>query len=788
MNTISKFRQKQRKQSKNLTPKNYDSSQTTQTRGTSATTPLNETAGPFGKGTTAANNDLNEQHNSTSSNIPPLAKCTEEGVDKGLTSNEAKNQCQDGSDGNGQDGADSNNDGEDPTNEQDGEDKPSQDAEPPKGDEGGENQSNNSTKYKGIASSDAKDQKGEEIPSKENPSKQCTENAAGTHSDTKTSNGDGGAPNQSKNSANNEGGGTSSASKDTPSNNGDNTVLNALIDQTLINRAQEATTDQTTQEANIVHLANSTINDSASDHNVQAPTTPTTKKGNSSSSSRRKQFRGVQVKLDAITRYEAKSKHWKACRGQDFVTGERRQFAEDLGIEPKSLAATMSKWKKNEAGMLQTLSVKGATAKTKRMKSSNLLGNPLSIKRARRGRPPKAPTGPLAMKGIVLKKPTYDIIPIEKMQELIGHLNKEEAIAESKAITGDEGHVNGAMKLSLSLDSKDPKSDFHSMISSTTTKNHWLRTAQPKICKMLSKTLPRGFFLEQVDLLGTHAESDQDIQVPHTELFNIHNADDDHQPRQGIMLLSEAEGTILYNMDDAPMHPSSTDIANQLAKIVPPPAGCGDVAQVLDNTSRFSALEWGRLFWATPETRQAPRQMQQFDTLLLTGNHPHCGPGSATKNRFVFFFTARHESHKDIDQRDQQMSREKLMANIILHNKKTLTLPQLDYFTALWIELVEDSAREQSFDGTVLPFLESSEVVTTKEFVVAYRKFSEAALNYYKTNHLEAGVVAQDALVRKTFLDICRGVFRSNLTAHKMVQEDAKKQKEEAKKQKKKKR
>ena len=301
MNTISKFRQKQRKQSKNLTPKNYDSSQTTQTRGTSATTPLNETAGPFGKGTTAANNDLNEQHNSTSSNIPPLAKCTEEGVDKGLTSNEAKNQCQDGSDGNGQDGADSNNDGEDPTNEQDGEDKPSQDAEPPKGDEGGENQSNNSTKYKGIASSDAKDQKGEEIPSKENPSKQCTENAAGTHSDTKTSNGDGGARNQSKNSANNEGGGTSSASKDTPSNNGDNTVLNALIDQTLINRAQEATTDQTTQEANIVHLANSTINDSASDHNVQAPTTPTTKKGNSSSSSRRKQFRGVQVKLDAIT-------------------------------------------------------------------------------------------------------------------------------------------------------------------------------------------------------------------------------------------------------------------------------------------------------------------------------------------------------------------------------------------------------------------------------------------------------------------------------------------------------
>ena len=492
---------------------------------------------------------------------------------------------------------------------------------------------------------------------------------------------------------------------------------------------------------------------------------------NGSSSNQPKKYRSAEFKLSLLNEEDELKGKKKELSQQEYLQ-EREELLQKAGNRKN-----LNMWRKNKGKLEQLCAHGSGSAKLFR---SNMLKSSKTETTTKTDESSLSTRGKTnkALQGIVVKPPNYKHVSKNDMLRLVSHLSSDKVIDKTNAIAKKRGHVNGAIKISLSVDEKNGNSDFQELISSTTNDRDSMRAIQPAICQMILALLPCYLVLKRADILAQNKHSCNKTQVTHSDVYNITDAPASEQPVQGAMLLTDGEdGTIVYDMDDVPMNPTASQIATQLATIEEPPPGCGDITEIIENSNNVK--QWARLLWATEDKRQAPLRMEQFSTLLMTGNHPHCGPGSDGRNRLVLFFTAVPKTHVDSNEADQQMSREKLMAHLVLPSKFMLTYPQVDYLLTIWINFIEESARQDCTDGTMRENLKMIPGYTSG-FAIAYNTFALEAAQYYSKEKLpeklpDGGVATPD--ITAAYLAIYRRALRSNLVMANMERDVAKRKK-----------
>ena len=335
-------------------------------------------------------------------------------------------------------------------------------------------------------------------------------------------------------------------------------------------------------------------------------------------------------------------------------------------------------------------------------------------------------------------------LSIAELDSFTSHLTSRNVLDAANELIGSQDHINGAIRFPISVDFTVDctESLFGRLIRETTEDGDSLRLMEKRLIAGINGFLQNSDCYSEYQvataemLQQQHPHSDVDPQVPHQDLAYMVN--EEYQQVQGVVMFTAgSQSTIVYDMSAVPNVVSPADVAAQFFRMIPPMPGCEHIDQLLEGNPKVMGLlsKYGRLLLATDDKRPPSKiASTQYSVTIMGCNNPHCGPGLSpgAKARLAIFFTAKHRQAADqAAYRDEQMSREKLMAHLV-HNLRPLLLKDkqlilLTYLSQIWTEYVCNSASHNSYDGTAIEEMTSNKLVP-KQAISDYAKLCEAAL------------------------------------------------------------
>ena len=374
--------------------------------------------------------------------------------------------------------------------------------------------------------------------------------------------------------------------------------------------------------------------------------------------------------------------------------------------------------------------------------------------------------------------------------KLVQHLSSADALLYS-AKKGH--HINGGVKIPLvmrndSCNYKGEPSLFSNMMTDTYSGTDInediegyisgdIKSYLKRNCNKVLPEFPVGkdYLLETGEVIQQQEGSCVEPGVVHSDLHNaIQSVRGDSTRVQGLVMLTpNSKGTIVYDMEGVPHNPTLLDVVNEFARMIPPPAGCYDLADLFSCCHLEDLMAtWGQLLFANDARRGEKKIVPQYSVQLLAGSHPHCGPGvvKGAGPRMVLFFTAAVEGTKSKPYQDEQMTREKLMGHIIQKCLPPLVGPKSNrdyitiiYLSSIWAEYICNSSSHNSYDATAIEELGSNGF--KQGFLRLYKELCSHSLCYY---NLEAKCSSSTKAkaAQKTKLDNIRKAFEVHFMAH----------------------
>jgi hypothetical protein len=172
-------------------------------------------------------------------------------------------------------------------------------------------------------------------------------------------------------------------------------------------------------------------------------------------------------------------------------------------------------------------------------------------------------------------------------------------------------------------------------------------------------------------------------------------------------LTNNTPGTIYYNMNGVPLHPTIDDLTSENH----PWHGLvrkEDQVTNGDTNVQTWICDYGRLAYATTNRRIDPGKMKKNSCIMMQGSHPHHAPASSGF-RAVLFFSSIPEGNQNYYDGSSQMSKEKLAYMLYQDVPECESRTALLLMYAIYVaeNIMDGGSPDKTFDYAQSKLLES---------------------------------------------------------------------------------